>query len=266
MNYDDTAPNQKILWSCVARNDTVLAEAALDYSDGVFQTAKELLAKKATPGFEYHTQNRWKARRGDEQQRHHQLLKGIKFHVYEHEAASDEEDDSNDLLLDKSSNSDRDTTSMRIWVFAAVYDPTAGVTKHDVQSFLEKIVTISENFRPDWTGTATLGLQSTFAPILKQRMEEVTYYGKMALLDQQIQACQQTMQDNIEVILQNGERMEDLERSATQLQEMAGVFKKRARKLRRFQMMKNAKHGIILGTVVTAATAAVVIPPLVAIL
>jgi len=54
-----------------------------------------------------------------------------------------------------------------------------------------------------------------------------------------------------------------LHEKSTTLQEMAAVFHKKARRLKRIQMWHNAKHGILLGTAVTAVC---VIPPLVVLL
>jgi hypothetical protein len=75
-------------------------------------------------------------------------------------------------------------TTTRIWVFAAVYDPSL-IDKVPVQSFLEKMIGISELFRETddlWKEGGTLAWQNTFAPILSQRMQEVTSLGKMAML------------------------------------------------------------------------------------
>lgn len=292
----------KILWSCVARDDTILAEAAVQGHPSlalVARTAQELLAKKATPGFEYHTSgsgvgNRLQQRLSthsmslkrstsdnntdQQQQQPARRFKGIKFHVFEHVSSSDDEDDEDVSEKDypewqkpdKDDDDDEGGAQLRVWVFAAVYDPLRATVK-EVQSFLEKVVTLTENFREycddeSWTTAGTLGLQPTFAPILKQRMEEVTYLGNMALLDQTVQACQLQMENNIDLILERGDRIEVLQADATRMQEMASVFRKRAKKVRKKQMMQNAKHGLILGTAITGVVSAIVIPPLVAIL
>ena len=315
----------KILWSCVSRDDTILAEATAsggvvlhqqqqhqkddnstsnnrnssNNEEGrsllecVSQTARELLAKRATPGFEYHTgtrsycstlcitptirtsiagdsgsesgsgAHRFFSKRSEQQQQlQYRRLKGIKFHVLEHVSASSDDDEN-----------DADTTppaaKLRVWVFAAVYDPLHVKTVKEVQAFLEKMVTITEQFRehdPSWSRVGTLGLQATFAPILQQRMEEVTYLGKMALLDQSVQACQCQMEQNIDLILERGETLQVMQENATQMQDMAAVFKKRAKKVRRFKMMQDAKHGALLGAAIAGAVSVIIIPPLVAIL
>jgi len=71
-------PSPFILWSSIARNETVVVEAAgegMDY--GVVRTAGELLSRSVTPGWEFHTEPRKRTRKFCRQQR----LRGIKFHV-----------------------------------------------------------------------------------------------------------------------------------------------------------------------------------------
>lgn len=227
---------EKILWSCVARNDTILAEAGDENFDGsVAATARGLLGRKPTPGFEFHSEN---------SKKYSYRLKGVKFHLY-----------------------DQHMGKQIIWVYAAVYDPSA-VEKQEVQSFIEKIVGITEHQResPEWIFGDTLTAQESFAPILLQRMQEVTYYGKMAMLEEKLNYSKVIMEQNIAKILENEEKLDDLREDTTKLQDMASVFKKRAKRVRRMKMMQNAKYGIMMGTAVTAGVAIVVIPPLVAIL
>ena len=75
----NSSPNNPcMLWSCVARNEVILAEATVPSdstigSELVAEAACQLLQKKATPGWEYSNLRR---------QRATGALKGIKFHVY----------------------------------------------------------------------------------------------------------------------------------------------------------------------------------------
>lgn len=236
------AIQEHILWSCVARDQTILAEAtslSLDFDEeGVATTARELLHRRPTPGFEFHTQRGNPLKKRDR-------YKGVKFHLY---------DNDEDL-------------GQIVWIFAAVYDGHF-LTKSQVQSFLEKIVAITEPFREDmaWRHGGTLVAQTTFAPILLQRMEEVTYLGDMALLEERLEVTRSMMQNNIELILEREEKLEALRDQSSQLNEMAQVFKKRSKKLRRFKMWQDAKHGLLIGTAITGAVAVIVVPPLVAVL
>jgi Synaptobrevin len=292
----------KILWSCVARNDVILAEAAAaqsNDSEAVAQTARELLARPATPGFEFHTTRFWFTSRKQQQQRRStgsehepspaqqqqqqpsqtptKTLKGIKFHLYEHVNPLDDYDATLDgISATTTMTTDvvsptvvKETPQLCLWVFAAVYDPTTIHDRAPVQAFLEKIVLLSENFRlydPSWHTVGTLGLQDTFAPILQQQMSNAREIATFSKLQGQIQACQEQMERNIALLLERGEKIDDLHANATRLQEMALVFQKRARDVKRYQMRNHARHGLLLGTAVTAVVAVVVVPPLVAIL
>ncbi len=235
-----------LLWSSVARNDVVLAEAndmSYPWEECVRETAMLLLQKKATPGWEFVTFHR--RIRSPVDHPPHPKLKGMKFHIYEN-------------------NMD----GLHVWSVSAVYDPAA-VETVQVQSFIQKIITISEMFRetdPAWKYGSALAAQKTFAPILMQRMEEVSYLGKMAMVNDQVESLKQIMAKNIELILERGERLEHLQEESTQLQHMACIFKKRSTQVKRQMLWQNAKHGLVLGTAITAGVAIVVVPPIVAVL
>ena len=208
-------PNDKkmILWSCVARNEVILAEAGEDHYGGlVTQTALGLLHKRGTAGWEYHSQSlqgglQGRFRKGGK-------LRGVKFH-----------------LLDTDSEN-------IVWVFAAVY---LNVELIEVQSFIEKIIGITENYRdadPEWRTGLRLACQESFAPILLQRMQDVAHLGKMAMLSGQLDSTKQIMHDNITKILEREDRL--LEK-ATRMEQMAADFKKKTKGLRRRMMWQNAK-------------------------
>ena len=74
------------------------------------------------------------------------------------------------------------------------------------------------------------------------------------------------MEHNIDLILERGEKLVDLQHDATKLQEMASVFQKRAKQVRRLKLRQDAKYGLVLGAAITGAASAIVIPSLVAIL
>jgi hypothetical protein len=98
-------------------------------------------------------------------------------------------------------------------------------------------------------------------------MEEVTYMGRMAMCHERLDAVKDIMARNIEMILENDERLERMANDkAAELNEMARVFAKRSKQLKRQMLWNNAKHGAILGGLITAGVAVVVVPPLVAIL
>mmetsp|Transcript_26088 Transcript_26088/g.43517 ORF Transcript_26088/g.43517 Transcript_26088/m.43517 type:complete len:234 (+) Transcript_26088:302-1003(+) len=226
---------EAILWSAICRGDKILAEAGSDakYQE-VTSIAQSLLKKKDTPGWEFFNQRR-------------SPCKGIKFHVYDRDPLTD------DII---------------VWKFAAVYDST-NVKKDQVMSFLEKLTVITEMQRQEdygWRYGDVLAAQETFAPILQQRMQEVAYMGRMAMVNEDINGAKDVMASNIEMILANGENLEDMQEKATNLERAAGQFKKRAKQVKRFQMWQNAKYGLAVGTAVTGVVALVTVPPLIAIL
>jgi hypothetical protein len=171
--------DQSLLWSCIARNDIILTEAGEDrYQGAVTRAAVQLLAKKSTPGWEYSTCSAGTRNR---------KLKGVKFHIYDHKE-------------DAYSSMDNPMIQRTIWVYACVYDPTL-VELQEVQVFIEKMVVISEHYRDDSTSDWRYGqkgvAQASFGPILQQRMQEVTYLGKMAMLQTQMDHATSIMARNI---------------------------------------------------------------------
>lgn len=228
----------KILWSCIARNATVLVETGSN-DPAVRETAQGLLSRKPTPGYEFHQRRR---------------LRGCKFHLYEHDTSSSREEDDDDSAL-------------LLWVFAAVYDASI-VTQAQVQAFLQKIVILTDLPRqedPEWR--SGYNCQTTFAPILQQRMEDITYLAKIVALEHQLETTRAIMERNIELIMDREEYLlNKLDKKTTEANEMAQIFRKRTRRVRRMQLMQHAKHGILVGTVITAGIAIAVIPPLVAVL
>jgi len=256
-------------------------------------------------------------------------LKGMKFHVFEHcgvGSFDEEEQERQRRFLVQKQQQQQQGHSQRgenfqipsdkskhrgltIWTFACVYDPSL-VDMIQVQSFLEKMVTVTEIFRQPtigvveddrvlqpnnssgndnanpfsssyqqqrkqqppsqedlWRYGSHHAVQDTFAPILLQRMEEVSYYGKMAMCHERLDAVKAVMARNIDLILENDERIEVMaNQKAAELNEMAKVFAKSSKKVKRQMLWNNAKHGALLGAAITAGVAVVVVPPLVAIL
>lgn len=234
-----------ILWSSVARNDVILAEANMNYpwDETLQEAARTLQQKKPTPGWEFVTLHQRRNFRSPVDHPPQPRLKGMKFHIYEN-------------------NMD----GFLIWSVSAVYDPAA-VDGPQVESFIQKIVTISEMFRetdPAWKYGSAMAAQKSFAPILMQRMEEVSYLGKMAMVNDQVESLKHIMAKNIELILERGERIEKLQEDSNRLQHMAAVFKKNSKQLKRQMLWQNAKHGMLIGTAITAGVAVVVVPPIVA--
>uniref|UniRef100_A0A7S2SDH1 V-SNARE coiled-coil homology domain-containing protein n=1 Tax=Eucampia antarctica TaxID=49252 RepID=A0A7S2SDH1_9STRA len=229
-----------IKWSCVCRNDVILAEVGEDHYDGaVIELSQKLLKRKPTPGWEF--------------QRNKKLnLRAMKLHVYEDAGQKKCVDD---VRSDK-----------LIWIFAVVSD--SSLEKDQVKSFLEKLVFLTEPMRQDdeWRNGQLLCAQSTFAPTLLQRMEQVDYQGRLAMVNHNINSTKEIMSNNIDRILERDEHLHNLEERSSSLNLMSKQFKKRSKELKRKKMWQNAKHGAVMGTAITAGVAAITIPPLIALL
>lgn len=224
-----------ILWSGIARNNIILAEAGEDFHDGaVINTAQKLLKKKATPGWEYARSRR-------------DGLRGFKFHVF---------DESNII-----------TDDMIVWSFIAIAETS--LEEDQVKSYLEKLVYITDVMRSendDWRNGEMLAAQETFAPILLDKMEQVSHQGRLAMVNDSVSSTRELMAENIEMALERSGKLEELDNEAKDLSAMSKVFKTRAKDIKRFSMWQNAKHGLLIGTAITAGVAVVTVPPLVAIL
>ena len=224
-----------IAWSCVARDGIILAEAGSDDEKGsVIRTAKKISSMKSTCGWEKTTRSLQNA-----------PYRGVKFHL--HEA----DDDNNKTL---------------VWSFCCVYN-SKSMSADCANAFLSKVVGITEPLRclPLWREGAALSAQPSFAPSLLQLMESAERDYEVSCLKQRVEETKAIMQRNIEAVLERGEKIEDLEVQAEQLNQMTRVFKKKTRQFRRFKMRQNAKYGIMLGTAVTGV-GIIVVPPLIALL
>lgn len=253
-----------VLWCGICRNEIILAECGEDSFDGaVCITAKELLNKQATPGWEFHTQSRrsqWRSvgdnpldilkwpstSSGSKSHWKTSRLKGAKFHVY-----------------DKDVNGE-----YIVWVFACVYDPN-NISKELVQTFLTKLVADTEVYREkdfEWLYGPQLACQESFGPLLQHYMMQVSNLVQFSAIEKHIETAKTQMHKNIELLLERDAKLEDLQAEATKLQEMAVVFQKRAKDVKRMKMWQDAKHGMAMGMAITAGVALVTVPPLIALL
>jgi Synaptobrevin len=237
MNTGTLADKTKncILWSSISRGSVILAEAGEDELGGqVIQTAKGLMSKKDTAGYEFYNCRTYRCR-------------GIRLHVFE-----------KDTL----------TGSMLVWKFAAVYHKEL-VDLEQVESFLQKLVMITQIPRENdynWRHGEALAAQATFAPTLLEHMKEVAYLGRLAKVHKEIDGVKEIMAKNIEAALDCGDKLEDIEESASRLEEMGKQFKKKTLKLKRFHQWQKAKYGVVVGTAVTGIVLIVTIPPLIVLL
>lgn len=233
-----------ICWSCVQRDGIILAEAGCDDgSTRIIKAAQKITKMKPTAG--------WEVSRSFSIRSSYNPYRGIKFHLHEPVGELD----------------DRPSDDILTWAFCCVYN-TNECSEETAKAFLTKLVFVSEPLRgmPWWREGGTLSAQPSFAPTLQQQMENVEQLDKLAMMQQHVDETKAIMQSNIENILKRGEKIEDLQEEAHNLNAAAKVFKKNAKKVRRFKMLQNAKHGVILGTAVTGVVGVCVIPPLIALL
>lgn len=233
-----------IRWSCVQRNGIILAEAGCDDgSKNIIKTAQKITKMKPTAGWEVSSNFRMSSN----------PYRGIKFHL--HECAGEIDDTT------------FDDTPIIIWAFSCVYNTTE-CSEETAKAFLTKLVFVSEPLRgmPWWREGGTLSAQPSFAPTLQQQMENVEQTDRMAIMQQHVHETKAIMHNNIENILERGDKIEDLLEEAHKLNAAAKVFKKNAKKVKRLRMLQNAKHGVLVGTAVTGVVGVCIIPPLIALL
>ena len=248
-----------IAWSCVSRDGIILAEAGSDDGKGsVIRTAKKISSMKPTCG--------WEKTRSMKDAPY----RGIKFHVHEVVDADDVYSEGGGGGAGSSGNiagQREQTDKIIMWTFCCVYD-SKRISEECAMAFLTKIVYITEPLRdmPWWREGALLSAQPSFAPTLQQQMVDAESAGKLAIMKQHVEETKLIMARNIESVLERGEKIEELEASAEELNQMARVFKKKAKQVKRFKMWQNAKHGVMLGTAVTGAVGVVVVPTLIALL
>jgi len=153
-----------------------------------------------------------------------------------------------------------------VWAACCVYHPN--IPELQAKGFLEKLIFLTEPLResPVWRTGSTLAAQDSFAPTLLQRMEQANSDGKLAMVSKQVGEVKEVMHNNIELLLERGQKLEDLDEKASTMSRMAQQFQKRSAAARKFQMWQQAKFGMAGGTAVTIGIAAVTVPPLVAVM
>ena len=57
--------------------------------------------------------------------------------------------------------------------------------------------------------------QASFAPTMLQRMEQANTGGKLALVSQQVDEVKGMMADNIELLLERGQKLEEMDEKAS---------------------------------------------------
>lgn len=159
-----------------------------------------------------------------------QKLKAVKLHIY--------------------------VTRDRVYSASVVHDGVAAVAKE----FLEKVLTLLEPMFDGWQSGGHLAYQAEVAPMLQQRMEQANAMGRLGEVNAKVSEVKGLMHQNIQVLLENRDRVEVLENKSEELMQQSNVFKKGSRALKRFYLWQNAKLGAAAGTATTVGVAAVTIP------
>lgn len=83
-----------------------------------------------------------------------------------------------------------------------------------------------------------------------RKYDNLAEVDKLAALAKKVDSVKLTMQENIDVALQNCVKLESIEAQAEELQQQAGVFKKSANELKNKMWWKNMKMWLIIGFIV----------------
>ena len=219
-------PCHGVVWAAVQRDGVTLAECGQDEFGGSVLALAKRILAKKPSPG-------WEYEKSGK-------LNGLKFHVHEPKC---------------------------VWTACCVYVAGA-IPELQAKGFVEKITLLSEPLRtePAWRTGGTLAAQDSFAPTLLQRMEQANSCGKVALVSDAVNEVQSIMSNNIELLLDRGQKLDELEEKATYLGKMSQQFHRGARAARRFQMWQQAKFGMATGTAVTVGVAVVTVPPLVAVM
>lgn len=146
----------------------VLAEAGEDFHNGaVVNTAQKLLKKKPAAGWKYERLRR-------------KGIRGLKFHVFEEPTVVG--------------------SPLIVWSFVAVTE--SSLEKDQAKSFIEKLIYITEVMRSyddEWRNGDTLAAQVSFAPILLDKMEQVTSQGRLAMVNENITTTKELKAENVKL-------------------------------------------------------------------
>uniref|UniRef100_A0A7S0SW64 V-SNARE coiled-coil homology domain-containing protein n=1 Tax=Chromulina nebulosa TaxID=96789 RepID=A0A7S0SW64_9STRA len=104
-------------------------------------------------------------------------------------------------------------------------------------------------------------LNSQYHSLLQKFCEKYDNLSKvdsLAAVSKKVDQVKLVMQENVDLALQNCVKLESIERSAEELQQQAGVFKKNANELRKKMWWKNIKMKLIIGGVILVIIAIIV--------
>eukprot|EP00977_Amphora_coffeiformis_P006860 scaffold1501_cov158-Amphora_coffeaeformis.AAC.15 len=166
----------KVLYSCIARGDTLLVNAGDVSVKDINYTIRHLLDRPHRLGWDIYSSDTYPTR------------KGIKFHIYQA----------------------RDTGGFDVWVYAAVYNPKR-TSRSTVQTFLMKLVILTETARLtelNWRHGDLLACQEEYERLLMQQMLLVRSLKASLLMSSTMALARIMILQNRELLNREEERKE----------------------------------------------------------
>lgn len=91
-----------------------------------------------------------------------------------------------------------------------------------------------------------------------QKYDNVAEVDKLASVAKKVDTVKLVMQENVDLALKNCVKLESIERSAEDLQQQAGIFKRNANELKKKMWWKNVKLWLIIGTIIIIILAIII--------
>ena len=96
--------------------------------------------------------------------------------------------------------------------------------------------------------------------MLQQRFDQANSMDRVAAVNEKVGEVKSIMSENIKILLENTDKVEELENKSASLMQQAKVFQKAGRSLKKFYLWQNAKWGAATGGAVTAGVAVITVP------
>lgn len=91
--------------------------------------------------------------------------------------------------------------------------------------------------------------------VLVREIRDANSSAQLQRVSNQVEAVRGIMERNVEMLLDRGEKLDQLEGKADDLNAATKAFRAQARKLKRWHLMNQVKWGVAVGTLVTASIA-----------
>lgn len=225
-------PGPRIVFAAVSRNDQVLAEAvpsglapAASAADGTDeasarQLGQKMMGRKAPPGWD---------------ELHGGHFRSIRMPIHDPLGVTC-------YTICFSSTLPGDRAQAFVQKLALMLDPMIDKSTADTQ------------------GQGRSKIEAALRPVLERELDNANTGLKQFQIENQIGEVRQIMMQNVEVMLDRQDRLQDLEGKSQNFESAAHTFQSGSRRLRRFHLMNQVKWGVVIGTGVTLAAAAIIVP------